>query len=374
MKIHIHTPSFFPTLVGMTYAAHVRASMLRALGAEVTVIAPMADRVHDTEAFDYEVRCFEARGNGLPWNPLRGELDAIVQFAERERPDITIVEGWFTTAAALLPRLRQASRHVVLASHGAADLKAERLHPMHIMRSLAYRWEERTRSPSLMRLMSAAIVLSAYEDCRRFRDIKRFRANGVPLFVCPNTSTYTPTRGHKLRADRCEIIHIGEMKPHKDPKCAVRTLAALPPHFHLTLTFPERTDYLPEVMALAHDLGVGERLSLMIGRSRSELELEMENSDILLITSPSKDVQPIVAVDALAKGVPFVSTDVGCMREFGGGIVAAPGELALGITTICRDERTYRRYSDEACAYHDRALSPSIAQNSLSKLLASLSR
>src|SRR4051812_37605799 len=111
MKIHIHTPSFFPSLVGMTYATHVHASLLQELGANVTVIAPAASPAHVTDATDYTVRRFELRGSGLPWSPLGGELDAVVRFTEREKPDIVIAEGWFTTGAALLPQLARFSRH-----------------------------------------------------------------------------------------------------------------------------------------------------------------------------------------------------------------------------------------------------------------------
>lgn len=373
MKIHIHTPSFFPKLVGMTYAAHTRASLLQDLGADVTVVAPGNEQDLISEVGSYQVQRFDIAGSGLPWSRLRGEVDQVVRFTARERPELVIVEGWFTPGAALLARLAPFARHLVLASHGAADLAIERLHPAHVARSLAYRWEESTKSRALMRLLSAAIVLSAYEDRLRFRDVAQFRRNRVPLYICPNSSTYTPTQGHKLPGDRIDLIHIGEMKPHKNPKCAVHTLAGLPPKFHLTLTYPEPTDHLREVLALAEANGVRTRLHLLVGRKRSELESELERADLLLITSPSKDVQPIVAVDALAKGVPFVSTDVGCMREFEGGIVAAPHDLARSILDICKDAETYRRYSEQGCRYRDRVLSPSVARNSLAQVLTDMS-
>jgi glycosyltransferase involved in cell wall biosynthesis len=372
MKIHIHTPSFFPDLVGMTYATHVHASLLSELGADVTVVAPAATETTDGEAMRYRVRRFDVRGSGMPWNRLRGELAAMLDFNERERPDIVIAEGWFTPGAVLLPRLKRGARHAVLSSHGSADLMIERMRPAHIARSLAYRLEEATRSRSIMRSLSAALVLSTWEDRLRFRDVAWFRRAGVPLYVCPNSSTYTPAAGHALRPERVDLIHIGEMKPHKAPETAVRVVAELPHRFHLTLAFPRETPHLARVQAYADALGVRDRLRFVVGRKRSELEEVVAACDLLLITSPSKDVQPIVAVDALAKGLPFVSTDVGCMREFGGGVVARADEMAAAVARICADERSYRQYSLAACRYRDEVLAPGIARRTMARLMADL--
>lgn len=355
----------------MTYAAHVHALMLQELGGDVTVITPATVGAGPTERHNYKTRQFDVSGSGMPWNPIRGDIKGVVDFTELDRPDLVIAEGWFTPGAILLPRLAKFARHLVLASHGAADLTIERATPMHVARSLAYRWEERTRSRRLMRLMSAAIVLSDYEDRYRFRDVAVFRQRGVPLYVCPNVSTYTPSNGHPLR-DIIEIIHIGEMKPHKNQEAAIRAVASLPTHYRLTLAFPIETDYLREVLRLAAELKVLERIRLLSGRTRSELETRIEESDLLLITSPAKDVQPIVAVDALAKGLPFVSTDVGCMRNLAGGVVARVEDLGAAIAAICGSPDAYRDFSKQACVYRDSMLLPSIAKRSLAKMLSEL--
>lgn len=372
MKVHIHTPSFFPSLVGMTYATHVHAKLLRELGADVTVIAPRTEKGGISETIDYAVRHFDVSGSGLPWSRLGGDIDGLLRFNAEERPDIVIAEGWFTTGSVLLPQFRQHARHIILSSHGSADLLLEQRRPSHFARAMAYRWEEATRSKAIMRQLSAAIVLSSWEDRFRFQDVRRFRRHHVPLYVCPNSSTYTPTMGHALSAERVNLIHVGEMKPHKSPETAVRVLAALPERFHLTLAFPAETPHLSLVKAVADQAGIRHRLHFIIGRKRSELEASMADSDVLLITSPSKDVQPIVAVDALAKGVPFVSTDVGCMPEFGGGIVAKPDRMASAVLEICDSDASYRRFSQEACAYRERSLSPAIARASLAKMLSDL--
>ena len=372
MKVHIHTPSFFPSLVGMTYAAHVHATLLRELGADVTVIAPRAETDGISEVIDYAVRHFDVSGSGLPWSRLDGDIDELLRFNAEEQPDIVIAEGWFTTGAVLLPRFKQHARHVILSSHGSADLFLEQRRPSHFARAMAYRWEESTRSRAIMRQLSAAIVLSSWEDRFRFQDVRRFRRHQVPLYVCPNSSTYAPTMGHALSAERVNLIHVGEMKPHKSPETAVRVLAALPERFHLTLAFPRETSHLSLVKAIADQAGIRHRLHFIIGRKRSELEATMAASDVLLITSPSKDVQPIVAVDALAKGVPFVSTNVGCMPEFGGGIVTTSDRMALAVLDICDSDASYWRFSQEACAYRERSLSPAIARASRAKLLSDL--
>ncbi len=368
MKIHLHTPSFFPRLVGMTYATHVHAELLSALGADVTVVAP-SDPDASSDNLGYAVRRFDVAGSGLPWNPVRGDINALMAWTASERPDVVIAEGWFTTGASLLRKLKPHTRHLVLSSHGSADLSVERRTPSHIGRAMLYRWNEATHSRAVTSVLSAAIVLSAFEDRDRFQDVRRFRQHGIPMFVCPNSSTYMVAEKQGFDVGKVGIIHVGEMKPHKNQVQAVNTLAALPRNFGLTLIYPGATDYLTEVLGLADKLKVRDRLTLVEGKNRAALEPTFAAADLLLITSHSKEAQPIVAVDAMAKGLPFVSTKVGCMPEFEGGLIAPAEELASAVQTICQSGETYMHFSKAATHYSRERLSRDRALHSIQSLL-----
>lgn len=372
MKVHIHTPSYFPSLVGMTYAAHVHATLLRELGADVTVVAPGHDMA-DVDSVPYRVRRFDVSGSGLPWSRLGGDISGLLEFTAAERPDVLIVEGWFTTAAALLSRLRPSCGHAVISSHGSADLRLRSATLAQAYRTLSYRWIEPREQRRVTAVVSAAILLSLYRDEDRFRDGVMFARNHVPIYVCPNPSTYSPRKVPVDDRIRNTLLHVGSLTPLKNQLLAVRTLAALPPSLRLTFAFPSWNAYGDLIMDTARGLGVLDRVSFVEGKTRDELELTFDASGLLLMTSLT-EAQPIIAADALRKGIPFVSTRVGCMSEFSGGIVTAPSSLPDAIMRICRDEMTYTCYASEAVSYYDRALHHRHSRSALAAMLERLNR
>jgi glycosyltransferase involved in cell wall biosynthesis len=353
MRVHIYTPSFFPRLVGMTYAAHARAQMLAELGAEVTVVTAGAEGPASAPSSPpYQVMNVAIRGSGLPWSPVGGSLDELFRFASSSRADIAISEGWYTWATSLLPRLRGAYRHIVLASHGAADKAVGTPGVARIARALTYRSLERFGLGRIMASLSAALVLSLREDHDRFSDVPALRRAGVPLYVCPNSSAYAPALAPRTLPESPLLLHVGEMSPHKNQLLGVEVLRRLPDVFRLTFAFPARTPYFARVDAAVTQAGLSGRVSYVEGHDRNALEQVFQRASCLLILSPT-ETQPIVAVDALCTGLPFVSTNVGCMSEMAGGLVAvtSAGELANAVGRVHGSEAGYLAFSRAALSF-----------------------
>jgi glycosyltransferase involved in cell wall biosynthesis len=76
-------------------------------------------------------------------------------------------------------------------------------------------------------------------------------------------------------------------------------------------------------------------------------------SDLFLCSSQS-EVQPLVILDAMASGTPFISTDVGCVSELPGGIIVkSEQEMALNIRELLNDKEKHNELSkagSAACA------------------------
>ena len=193
VKIILFTPSYFPHLCGMTYAAHSHAQQLAKLGADVWLVTGRkGDSSHyPSESGDYQVKTFDISGSGLPWNRIRGELAAVLDFARTLAPDLVIAEGWYTWGASILPHLRRHSRHCVISSHGAADKTIGDVKLSRIFRSLTYRYFEKFRSGKILDVLSAAMVLSSRIDNDRFADQRQFKKREIPTFVSPNFSNYS---------------------------------------------------------------------------------------------------------------------------------------------------------------------------------------
>lgn len=369
-RIHIYAPSFFPKLVGMSYATHAHADLLSELGADVTVIASDNERKPDFsyEKLPYKTAFFPIYGTGLPWNRIKGNPEKLIAFTAKEKPDIIIAEGWFTWGAELLPSLRRFARHAILASHGSADKSITNLSPPTALRALTYHYIEAFSLKKIYKILSAAIVLSESDSRERFADIPKFKEFGVPLYVIPNFSIYETARAPRTVPEKKILLHVGEMLPHKNQLLGIQALSHLPEDYSLELAFPKETDYFARVKEATSNANLKNRVFYTIGRSRSELEQRFTEASALLILSPAKDTQPIVAVDALCKALPFVSTPVGCMPEMLGGIIAKPAEFSASIIKLHKPQN-YPQYSWSALNFYENHYSRSHAKEKLASLI-----
>lgn len=132
-------------------------------------------------------------------------------------------------------------------------------------------------------------------------------------------------------ADERIILFVGHLKPVKGPDIALKAFAEMVKQEiaerregagevdgvgkmqgkrRVRLVFIGEGVMRGELEARACDLGVGDRVVFMGGRSHDEVALWMSAADCFLLTSRSEGM-PNVVLEALASGTPVVSTDVG---------------------------------------------------------------
>jgi glycosyltransferase involved in cell wall biosynthesis len=80
------------------------------------------------------------------------------------------------------------------------------------------------------------------------------------------------------------------------------------------------------------------RLVMLQGLPREEIVAAFLDADLFLLTS-AFEVAPLVLVEAMAAGVPFVSYDVGNARALAGGVVVkGPREMAAAVRDLVGDD------------------------------------
>ena len=112
----------------------------------------------------------------------------------------------------------------------------------------------------------------------------------------------------------------------------------------LVLIGSEFNDYAREVMSLDERLAgqYPEGRVVFIEKLERSLTLAAYSAcDIFLLASKA-ETQPIVLLEAMAAGIPFVSTDTGCVSELPGGIVAC-NEAALSAALAERHDNEAKR-------------------------------
>jgi glycosyltransferase involved in cell wall biosynthesis len=133
------------------------------------------------------------------------------------------------------------------------------------------------------------------------------------------------------------VLSAGRLTEIKKPLLAVETLAALnDADVHLVVAGAGELG--EELAARAGELDVADRVHLLGDRPRDEIAQLMQASDALLLTARSEGGGPRVVLEALACGLPVVSTSVVEVRRtvasgINGWLVddAAPQALARGL-------------------------------------------
>lgn len=230
---------------------------------------------------------------------------------------------------------------VVLFSHGTSvNTRTGRLGWLRRARWRAYAW---WRMPRSLKLVSAFIALADHVDQDRFLDVALARAQGVPVHVVPNGCSDSVLMaagsvGMTLREPL--ILSVGQYTPDKNFEAVLDAFLRLTqPGWRLALCGSSETGYLDHlrarVAALPRD--VGSRVEFHIGLDRAALTGLYQRAAVFAFASRT-ECQPLVLLDAMAAGIPFVTSNVGCVASFEGGWVADdPATFAWRLSALVAD-------------------------------------
>ncbi|HEX6749767.1 MAG TPA: N-acetyl-alpha-D-glucosaminyl L-malate synthase BshA [Longimicrobium sp.] len=177
----------------------------------------------------------------------------------------------------------------------------------------------------------------------------------IPNFVDPELYTrqrYPCWKTAFLRDGEKLVLHVSNFRAVKRVRDVVRTFARLTREVPSRLVFvgdgPER----PEAADEARQQGITDRV-VFLGKQDSVAEI-MACADLLILPSQNESFG-LVALEAMASGVPVIASRVGGLPEVvdhgENGFLAPVGDveaMADGAAQILRDEETWRRFSEAA--------------------------
>jgi glycosyltransferase involved in cell wall biosynthesis len=142
----------------------------------------------------------------------------------------------------------------------------------------------------------------------------------VPAVICPpgvDAEPLSPRTQSESAAQRVELVSIGGVTPLKgllDAADALSRLRSADFRWTIVGNLDVAPDHVAELRARTHALGLGERVVFAGQRAHEETLATLRASDLMLLPSYTEN-HPLVALEALAAGVPVVGYEVGGLPD-----------------------------------------------------------
>ncbi len=341
LKILITTEQYPPISSGVATVVSELANALSRQGHSITIATKKITGRESVASSNIRIVEFNIQGNFGSF--YRGETKAYIDFVLSSDADVIINEctqTWNTDL--LLPYLDQIHAVKVLHSHGFSLLAFKSRNPWANLKAKIY-YGSLTK---YLKKYNHVLILSNNASELPFFKRQQFinydiLPNGVPEHLIAKSS--------KIIGDKPYLLSISNYYPMKNQEFVLR--AYYQSDVSAKLIFigaAQLHDYLAQLKALKQSLDkqYGRRdVEFLYGVSRKETEDYLKASALFLHGS-KLEAFPIVILEAMATGTPFICTDVGNVKSLKGGkIIHNESEMAQAITNLLKDQNQYVRYS-----------------------------
>ena len=339
MKILITSFTYPPQANGVSEAARTQSAELVERGHEVTV-ATGFDSTRSMEHWPAGVcvRQFKVSGAANTRGGCRGETASYGQFIASYEGDIILCNCWQNWATDVaLEFFPKSKARKVMVSHGFSA------HVWHPCRRFAWglgQWLRAqpyvVRLPRMMKAFDHLVFLSSRCDAGRFFDhwvARRF----VPgrISIIPNGVHLSELR--KAPVDFRQrwnintkhlLLNVAYYSELKNQLATLRDfMRANRPDATLVFIGSEFNDYSAKMKSYfesRHDRFPRAQAVFLEKIPRQTINAAYRASDVFILSS-RRETQPLAILDGMACGVPFISTNVGCVSDFPGGWVVSSG-------------------------------------------------
>lgn len=338
--------TFSPDRNGVANAARLQANLLQRMGFDVQVLTctPGPAEVPGP------LGPIAVHRIVLGTNPRRSpggtkDLLTVERVLQMGPWDVTLLHAWqnrLSNAVLALHDLSQWSRRTVMVSHGLSTRANYHRPPLNYVNRLSWLPYERWQLPRQMASIDDLVLLSDRLDDDRFFDAKLSARFDVRKHVIANAAQFDasdlrcPTLDVELKqkTPRGFLLSVGNYSFAKNEMFVLEAYAASDDHdIPLLFVGQRENQYSAGLKRLAEKLGL-RHVHILHGLKKSEIDWLYAHATLVLAGSRT-ECQPLVLLDALAAGVPFISTDVGCVRDFAGGVVVdTPREMAIQLNEL----------------------------------------
>lgn len=352
MKILITSPTYPPCNSGLGNAVATQASFLLNVSQDLVVATGGLYR-HSYCVAGINVEAFPVSESRLFTQWFKGDISGYVSFLSSRDWDLVLLNAWQNWATDLvLNNINLISGHKVLYSHCISTNVLLATRPLKsFLRYLLWRAYWRNL-PSHLANLDGLIFLAPGSSDSRFDDYKLASSMRLPIRVVPNA--LSPSATSLVHANdtsqqiRDRIISVGSYTWQKGFDFVIRAYAASRARqfYPLHLYGQEFSKYTSYLKSLCARIGIHKGEVIFHEGISGDRLLACYSKAYLFLHGSHTECQPLVLLDAMATGTPFISRGTGCIPDLKGGkTVSTANEMTIVIDSLFANSVLWKELS-----------------------------
>lgn len=311
LRILIGADTFPPNVNGAANFASRLAAGLVERGHNVQIEAPAFDRHHGAflekhdgaEFIVHRVVSWRWFPHDwlrfmLPWR-VKAETARILDLMQ---PDVIHIQSHIIAGRALVREARKRNIRVVGTNHFMPENMINHTKLPHFMRKMAIRMAWASAAATFAYCES---VTSPSRKAADFLEAETHLRNVHAISCGIDASLYTPN--FDARTEN-RILFVGRVSGEKNIDVLLRAMVEIAPELNATLAIVGGGDQLGQLKQMAHDLGIGDRVTFTGYLSDEELRACLTSATVFAMPSIA-ELQSIATLEAMASALPVVAAN-----------------------------------------------------------------
>lgn len=356
MKILITTPTYPPFNSGLGNIVQIQAKLISSLGHDVTVVTSGQSGVVRIDVVaNARIVEFSITGADYIPRPITGERDKYTEFLLNSDFDVVLLNAWQNWATDVaLNCLNGIKGKVFVYSH---CISTNSFIGANFLRSLVGYLFWRPYWFGLLKKiekLDGVIFLSNNGCDARFDDLRLVAREKIKYWIIPNAipnyAEEVVCLENSSKENRTQITSVASYDWFKGHDFVIRSYSnsVAKNNIKLKLFGQKFTNHTKYLIKLARDLGISDKfIEFNEGLSGAQL-MEQYLRSLIFINGSHSECQPLVLLDAMTAGVPFISKRSGSIPYLNGGYcVATHLEASLIIDVLIKDNKVWLQKSIE---------------------------
>lgn len=365
MKILFLSENYFPNVSGVPVVVRYLAEGLLGLGHTVTIATSCYNNTPREEVIGgVKVYRFELYKNHL--DCYSGEIKEYIKFVLGFHCDVVIMECLQCSVTdTLLPHLTKIKAKKILHVHGISGLrlkpfekKSDLLHTVaNTWHWIHSQWFFRRYLPRYIRQFDEILCLSEVDDtipyCKKFNIKADILPNAVEDgFILPSMPVEQPDIKALTKPYFLSVAYYNQIK--NQVHILEEFYKSELNDYAMVFIGPEKNDYYEKVLSanMEYENKYGSREVLFLTNIERRFIPDIIGNAKLYLVGSTIEQFSIAMIETMAKGVPFVSTNVGNARMLPGGLIVDNiGIMHEKIQFLIQNEKLYNQLAQEGRQY-----------------------